>query len=197
MLKENFLMVKGSKVFFSLKYSLFLMLVLLVPLHVMAKESSSNNISNEKPSSNYKIVQKSINLAPLPTLAILGLNTYLVKKGNASYLVVISANVKKHNWLIDTIKVRRELIINQDEDFIQNIPVNLYLSENIELVVQVKQINKLNNNQKINFKEAQINLPYFIFKSNEAIVFAALWFPSFMRFFIQLCTSSYSFGWRP
>lgn len=163
-------MVKGNKIFFSLKYSILLIMVLFWPCYTLAKDRVSNNVSNSSQNNDYKVVQQKISLLPLTPLAVLGLNTYLIKKNNASYLVIISPVLKKYSWLIDTIKVRKELVVNQDDDdFIQNIPVNLYLSESIELLISVKKINSpINNNQDLfNNSELKFTLPYFIVINNK------------------------------
>lgn len=156
MLKEIFLMVKSSILFFCIKIFCIYTIFSIIPFVVSANEAN-----------NYRVVKKKINILPITPVAILGLNAFLVNNNSENYLVTLHSNIKNYSWLIDTVETNKNFYLNM-ANVLPNIPIKLYLQETVELIVNVKRLNNsIPNKDYLIAQNNKTNLPYFIIISND------------------------------
>lgn len=161
MLKEICLMVKSSNLFFHIKI-FFIFIFFITPFTLCADE-----VANRSNTNFYRVIKKEINILPIVPVSVLGLNAFLVNNNSENYFVTIRPKLENYNWLIDTIETKKDFYLSSD-NVLPNISINMYLQEKIELIVNIKKLDKDVPNKEL-FLKAQnnkINLPYFIVVNN-------------------------------
>lgn len=109
---------------------------------------ATNSWANSAPSF-YKIEVKNINLPPIKPLSVLGLNTFIVQGADQKfYFVTLFAQLKSYKWQIDVLSLKKTTTLEASNyNLIGNVPINVYLSENVNLVARVSPI--LSSDEKV------------------------------------------------